>query len=90
MTQNFRGFWRRKNKTRKNKMEEHKVSGIREGEEIFISYKDDNEQIVSGFVVLISISETLITFKTNQNTITIPVSRLIKIKQRKEWANYLF
>jgi histone acetyltransferase (RNA polymerase elongator complex component) len=63
-------------------MTENKVSEIREGEEIFLSYKDDNEQIVSGFFILISISETLLQVKSNQNVLVIPISRLIKIKQR--------
>ena len=63
-------------------MTEDKVSGIRTGQEVFLSYKDDNEQVVSGFVILISISETLLTFKTNQNTISIPISRMLKLKQR--------
>ena len=31
-----------------------KVSGIREGEEIWISWKEDNEQVVNGFVILLS------------------------------------
>jgi len=61
-----------------------KVSGLRERETIWISYKEDNEQIVSGFVTLISISDTLITFENKHNTITIPVSRIIKIKQKRE------
>ena len=65
-------------------MEKNKVSGLREGEEVFISYRDDNEQIVSGYFILLSLSETLLQVKSNQNIIVIPISRLIKIKQRFE------
>lgn len=61
-----------------------KVSAIREGEEIFLSYRDDNEQIVSGYFILVSLSETLLQIKSNQNVIVIPIARLIKIKQRCE------
>ena len=63
-------------------MENDKVSGIRAGEEIFLSYLEDNNQIVSGFFILVKLSETLIEVKSNQNIIVIPISRLIKIKQR--------
>jgi len=58
------------------------VSGIREGEEIFLSYRDDNEQTVSGFFILVKMSEALLQVKSNQNLLVIPVSRIIKIKQR--------
>jgi len=63
-------------------MEKDKVSGIREKDEVFCSYRDDNEQIVSGFFILLKLSETLLQLKSNQNIIAIPISRLIKIKQR--------
>lgn len=63
-------------------MIENKISGLREGQEIWISYREDNEQVVQGFFILISISDSLITFKTKSNNITIPISRVLKIKQR--------
>lgn len=65
-------------------MEDNKVSGkdLRTGEEIWISYIDDNGLSTSGFGVLIELSETLVKFKTNQNIICIPISKLIKLKQR--------
>ncbi|MFA5723668.1 MAG: hypothetical protein WC979_05400 [Candidatus Pacearchaeota archaeon] len=63
-------------------MVEDKTSGIREGEEIFLSYLDDNEKIVSGYFILLKLSEALIQIKSNQNVIVIPISRLVKIKQR--------
>lgn len=64
-----------------SKMEE-KVKGYRQDKETLIFYEDDNKQIVSAYVYLIEISESVITFKTGSNIITIPVSKLVKIKQR--------
>ena len=63
-------------------MKEDKVSDIREGEEIFLSYLEDNNQVVSGYFKLIHMSDTLLEIKSNSNLIIIPLSRLIKIKQR--------
>ncbi len=63
-------------------MEDRVSEDIRQGEEIWISYSDDNNQIVSGFGVLIELTNSLIKFSTNQNIICIPTSRLIKLKQR--------
>lgn len=64
-------------------MEEDKVSGLREGEEVFVSYREDNDTVVSGFVILLKITDTLLTFKTNRNVVSIPISRLLKIKQKE-------
>lgn len=64
-------------------MTEDKVSDkIREGEEVHISYIDDNGQTISGFAILLELSETFVKFKTNQNIICIPALKLLKIKQR--------
>jgi hypothetical protein len=68
-------------------MEKNKLSGIREGEEVFVSYLEDNEQIVSGYFILVSMSESLLQIKSNQNLIVIPVSRLIKLKQKSNGYN---
>lgn len=62
-----------------------KVSGIRE--EVWISYKDDNDNTVTGFVELIEMSDTLVTFRTNRNTITIPIIRLLKMKRRGDYGS---
>lgn len=59
-----------------------KVSDIREGEEIHISYIDDNGQIISGFAILLELSDTFVKFKTDKNILVIPVSKLVKLKQR--------
>jgi len=63
---------------------EDRVSGLQIGKEVFCSYRNDDEQVISGYFILISLSETLLELKSNQNLIVIPVSRLIKIKQRFE------
>lgn len=61
-----------------------KLSDIREGEQVFISYFDDDDKTVSGYVVFISMFDNLITFKTNYNQVTIPTSRLLKLKRSSE------
>lgn len=53
-------------------------------EKIYLIYKEDNGRIVSGPVDLISISDSVIVFKTHLNEITIPISRVLKIKKRLE------
>lgn len=48
---------------------------------VFISYLDDDNKQINTYVTLIRMSDSLIVFRTKQNTITIPISRLIKLKQ---------
>ena len=64
-------------------MTEKKVSDIRKNEEIFISWLDDSGTNISGFAILLELSETFVKFKSHKNIIVIPISRLIKIKQRE-------
>lgn len=52
------------------------------GEEIFLIFLDDNNQAVSTYVRNLEINDGLVTFKTAKNTITIPNSRIIKIKRK--------
>lgn len=61
--------------------------GYRQGEEVFLIYLEDNNEPVSAYVHLIEIKEGLITFKTNKNIITIPTSRIIKLKRKLENGN---
>lgn len=56
-------------------------------EKIFISYIDESDKIVSGYVDLINISESLITIETDRNRISIPIHRLLKIKGNK-WGDF--
>lgn len=60
-----------------------KVSGVKE---VWISYKDDNDSIVSGFVILHELTATSIRFETNRSIITLPIHRLLKLKERKEYG----
>ncbi|MBI2629948.1 hypothetical protein HYW76_02510 [Candidatus Pacearchaeota archaeon] len=62
---------------------EDKVSGLsdKEEREVFLSYLDDNDKVVSGFVILIECNG-FVVFKTNQNIIRIPSHRVLKIKER--------
>ena len=48
-----------------------------------IIYKDENDEIKTIYSEY-SIDGILITFLTTQNKLTIPLSRLIKIKEEKE------
>tara|TARA_Y100000310_G_C20513324_1_gene729941 strand:+ start:677 stop:856 length:180 start_codon:yes stop_codon:yes gene_type:complete len=50
---------------------------------IFISYLDDDDKTISGFVDLIEKTETMITFETQKNKITIPMARVLKIKEQR-------
>lgn len=55
-----------------NKVSDNKV--------IWISYKDDAEQIVTGFVILLEMSETFVKIQNNKNVLVIPMHRVLKIK----------
>ena len=55
---------------------------IREGDAIHISYLDDTGVTITGYGVLIQLTDSLIKFSTNQNIIVLPISRLLKLKQR--------
>jgi len=57
------------------------VCDLRSGEKVFISYINDDNRQIDGYVTFISISNNLITFQTNQNIIVIPSNRLLKIKK---------
>lgn len=56
-------------------MDEHKHKRV------YISYRDDSEIIVSGYVDLIEETELYVKFRTKQNVITLSRSRVIKIKE---------
>ena len=54
------------------------------GKEVFISYKNDNEEIISGYFLLVKFNDTYIQIKTKGNIVTIPMHRVLKIKERLE------
>ena len=57
---------------------------ISKREKVFISYKDENDVTISGYVDLISTSESLVTISTDKNILKIPINSVIKIKQKKQ------
>jgi hypothetical protein len=51
------------------------------GDRVFISYLNDDNKQVSGYVELVEKTESHLTFKTNGNKITISYNRLLKLKE---------
>lgn len=51
---------------------------------VFLCYLDDTDVKRSTFVYLVSKSNTTITFRTKSNIITIPFSRVLKLKEEIE------
>ena len=52
------------------------------GKDVFIIYLNDDNRQVSAYVSISDIKDGLISFKTNNNLIAIPTSRIIKIKEK--------
>jgi hypothetical protein len=52
----------------------------------YLCYFDDNDQKVNGFVEIIEANSVFVKFSTNKNIVTIPFSRVIKIKEKE--VNY--
>jgi len=48
----------------------------------FISYLDDNDEKIEGFFSIVESNEIFIKFKSGLNLITIPYSRILKIKEK--------
>lgn len=59
----------------------NKISDL--GKRVFLSYLNDDNQIISGFVILLDCSD-FVTFRTDQNIIRIPIHRVLKIKEKLE------
>jgi hypothetical protein len=49
--------------------------------DVFISYLNDDGQILSAYVEILEING-FVKFRTNQNIISIPRERVLKIKER--------
>lgn len=64
---------------------DNKVSGDKE---IWISYLDDNNKNVYGFVILIEQTSTYVKIKTNRNILTIPYHRILKIKEAIDGSDF--
>lgn len=59
--------------------------GDRIKEEAFIIYLNDDNRQVSAYVKIIELNSGFIQFETNsKNVITIPITRIIKIKEKSE------
>jgi hypothetical protein len=46
-----------------------------------IVYLDDSNDIKQAYVIVEELNDSFVTFKTENNRITIPISRLLKIKE---------
>jgi len=50
--------------------------------QMFVSYKDENDKIISGFFDVISLNENgFLVFNTSRNRVRIPLERVLKIKE---------
>lgn len=47
----------------------------------FISYKEDNDEIVSGYFEIIKNTDNYLKFKSGTNRITLPWNRILKFKE---------
>jgi hypothetical protein len=56
-------------------------------EKSYICYLDDNDKKVDAFVEILETNFTFVKFATNRNVITIPFSRIIKLKEERENNN---
>ena len=52
----------------------------------FLVYVDDNDQKKEAFIELLESNPTYIKFATNRNVITLPFSRVIKLKEERNNA----
>ena len=54
------------------------------GNKTFIAYLDDDNQKREGYVEILEFNDTFVKFITNKNTLTIPFSRVLKIKEAQQ------
>jgi len=54
---------------------------------IFLSYLDDNDEKVATYVTLLKKNDSIIVFRTHGNTITLPMCRVLKIKESLNGGN---
>lgn len=60
------------------------MSDLSNKEKEFVSFIDDNDEKVEGFFRVKKISNNYIKIDTGKNIITIPMHRVLKIKEVKE------
>lgn len=51
-------------------------------EKAFISYLNDDNQTINGYFEITDINGFMIKFKSDNNLITIPLARVLKIKEK--------
>lgn len=56
---------------------------MEEKKNVFISYLDDDGEKKNVWVDIIEETENYVTFKYNEETITIPYHRILKIKRKE-------
>ncbi len=55
---------------------------MEEVEFVFLSYLDENDIKREGYVELVYLDSSMIKFKTKGNLISLPTSRILKLKQK--------
>ncbi len=55
---------------------------MEEVEFVFLSYLDENDIKREGYVELVYLDSSIIKFKTKGNLISLPTSRILKLKQK--------
>jgi len=51
-------------------------------EKAFISYLNDDDQKIEGYFEIVSSNGFILKFKSGENIITLPYSRILKIKEK--------
>jgi len=50
--------------------------------QMFVSYKDESDRVISGFFDVIDLNENgFLVFNTSRNKVRIPLDRVLKIKE---------
>jgi len=62
------------------------TSPEQKAKKVFLSYLDDNNHRIATYVWLISLTDTSVTFRTHNNIIVLPMSRILKVKESLEEA----
>jgi len=58
-------------------------NGFRSGDEVFVSYQNDDNSIKSGFFILIELRDNFVILKTHAGSeLLLPMSQILKIKLR--------
>ena len=56
-------------------------TGFRSGSEVFVSYRNDDGTIKSGFFILTELTDNFVILKTQSGSeLLIPISQILKIK----------